>query len=216
MLTEGQWSGHEVRLKLDNYFHASPFPFPAAQNGFNTFWRSAQSQGLLVGQVIGYVGHLFPPFSSDPLIKSFHFWPLLASHRILWHQYQKSELSWASFHISILFSIVSRCEKFMRPKLVIIFAIREFHCSSLSFFVPRFLASFEGGEEEREEEREKSADAEKRSCHLRKPVWALCKCSTICEYGWWFVKWLAYTVSLVSFQIHALLYYSVNLKLIIY
>ena len=39
-------------------------------------------------------GPLLPPFSSDPLIKSFHFWPRPASH-----QYQKSErASEASFH----------------------------------------------------------------------------------------------------------------------
>lgn len=91
-------------------------------------------------------GPLLPPFSSDPLIKSFHFWPRLrpASHR-----YQKSERARrASIHISIPFSIVGHGEEFMPLEPVIIFAIGESHCSSLCFSVPRF--SFEKkGEEER-------------------------------------------------------------------
>ena len=131
-------------------------------------------------------GPLLPPFSSDPLIKSFHFWPRLrpASHR-----YQKSKRARqrASIHISIPFSIVGHGEEFMPLEPVIIFAIGESHCSSLS----PILDSLRG-----EERREKSDDAEKRSCHRRqtekgptprKPVWALCKCSAICEYGGWFV-----------------------------
>ena len=106
--------------------------------------RSNNFQYLMFGRRGDRVrGPLLPPFSSDPLIKSFHFWPRPASH-----QYQKSERARrASIHISIPFSIVGHGEEFMPPEPVIIFAIGESHCSSLSFSVPRF--SFEEKGEER-------------------------------------------------------------------
>ena len=139
-----------------------------------------------VGQVIGYVGHLFPPFFCNPLIKSFHFWPLPASL-----QYQKSgqgRPSWASIHISILLSL--HC--WSQRKIYASGARHNFCDWRIPLFFSLFLRSsilgvFWG------RRREKSDDAEKHSCHRqsskgpkpRKPVWALCKC--ICEYGWWFV-----------------------------
>ena len=102
-------------------------------------------------------GPLLPPFSSDPLIKSFHFWPRPASH-----QYQKSErASEASFH-PYFYSLL-HC--WARRTIYAAGACHNFCDCGIPLFFSFFLRSsilFRG-----EGRGEKSDDAEKRSCHRR-------------------------------------------------
>ena len=138
---------------------------------------------------------LSPPI---PWLKVFTFGR--GRHRIKYGINTK-RASWASIHISILNSFL-HC--WSQRKIYAAGARHNFCDWRIPLFFSLFLRSsilgvFWG------RRREKSDDAEKHSCHRqsskgpkpRKPVWALCKC--ICEYGWWFVKWLAHAVSLISF-----------------
>ena len=89
----------------------------------------------------------------------------------------------------------------MPPELVIIFAIGEFHCSSLCFFVPRFSASFEGGEE-RKVTMPKNilVTAKVRRGRSRENLFGrYANAYANMVDGLSFVKWLAHAVSLISF-----------------